>query len=106
MPGAESSTLIGFLQQLRGTQVEIEMMNSTIATGEITFVEPNMNTHMRHVKITAKGKNPEMVDTYMVCGSKIRYVIMPEAINTDDVLLKANSAKSREGRKRPERENE
>ncbi|AAZ12376.1 small nuclear ribonucleoprotein SmD1 [Trypanosoma equiperdum] len=106
MPAAESSTLIGFLQQLRGTQVEIEMMNSTIVTGEITFVEANMNTYMRHVKITAKGKNPEMAETYMVCGSKIRYVILPEAMNTDDVLVKAAAAKARPGSKRTERSNE
>ncbi|KAG8348976.1 LSM domain [Trypanosoma vivax] len=98
MPTAENSTLIGFLQQLRGTLVEIELNNSTVASGEIAFVEPNMNTHMRHVKITEKGKNPELVETYMVRGSKIRYVILPEAMNTDDVLKKASAARSKSGK--------
>ncbi|ESL06298.1 small nuclear ribonucleoprotein [Trypanosoma rangeli SC58] len=92
MPAAETSTLISFLQQLRGTLVEIELLDSSIVSGEITFVEPSMNTHMRHVKITAKGKNPAQAETYMLRGNTIRYVILPEAMNTDDVLKKASAA--------------
>ncbi|EAN90281.1 putative small nuclear ribonucleoprotein [Trypanosoma cruzi] len=95
MPAAESSTLIGFLQQLRGTLVEIELLNSSIVSGEITFVEPSMNTHMRHVKITAKGKNPVQAETYVVRGNSIRFVILPEAMNTDDVLNKATAAQKK-----------
>ncbi|KEG14474.1 small nuclear ribonucleoprotein [Trypanosoma grayi] len=95
MPAAETSTLLGFLQQLRGTLVEIELLNSSVVSGEITLVDASMNTHMRHVKVTAKGKNPVQAETYMVRGNTIRYIILPEAMNTDDVLKKATAARSK-----------
>ncbi|KAH9600564.1 LSM domain [Trypanosoma melophagium] len=95
MPSAEGNTLVGFLQQLRGTAVEVELMNASVVSGEVVFVEPNMNTHLRHAKITARGANPVMADTYMVRGSSIRYVILPEALNTEEVLKKATAARGK-----------
>lgn len=88
-PSETGGTLVTFLQQLRGTLVEIELKNSSIVSGEITFVDALMNTYLRHAKITAKGKEPVEAEEYMVRGSTIRYVILPESLNTYDVLKKA-----------------
>lgn len=92
-PSETGGTLIAFLQQLRGTLVEIELKNSSIVSGEIAYVDANMNTYMSHAKITSKGKNPVEVEEYMVRGGTIRYIIMPESLNTYDVLKQASSSK-------------
>lgn len=91
-PSETGGTLITFLQQLRGTLVEIELKNSSLVSGEITFVDSSMNTYLRHAKITAKGKAPVEAEEYMVRGGTIRYVIMPESLNTHDVLKRAATA--------------
>ncbi|CCW61960.1 unnamed protein product [Phytomonas sp. EM1] len=96
-PSETGGTLVTFLQQLRGTLVEIELKNSSIVSGEISFVDPKMNTYLRHAKITEKGKNPVESEEYMVRGSTIRYVIMPESLNTYDVLKNAAVAGKKKG---------
>lgn len=94
-PSETGGTLVTFLQQLRGQLVEIELKNSSIVSGEITFVDAQMNTYLRHAKVTAKGKNPVAAEEYMVRGSTVRYVIMPETLNTHDVLKKAAAASAK-----------
>ena len=37
-----------------------------------------MNTHLKAVKMTIKGRNPVSLDSMSVRGSSIRYVILPE----------------------------
>ncbi|TPP54051.1 Major Facilitator Superfamily protein [Leishmania donovani] len=93
-PSETGGTLITFLQQLRGTLVEIELKNASIVSGEIAYVDANMNTYMTHAKITSKGKNPVEVEEYMVRGSTIRYIIMPESLNTYDILKQASTKKN------------
>ena len=46
-----------------------------------------MNTHMKQVKMTLKGKNPVMLDTLSIRGSNIRYYILPDSINLDTLLV-------------------
>ncbi|EPY32386.1 small nuclear ribonucleoprotein D1 [Strigomonas culicis] len=87
--------LVSFLQQLRGSHVEIELKNSQIVSGEVTFVDSNMNTYLKNVKITSKSKNPVEAEEYMVRGSTIRYVIMPESLDPKAVLEKAAVAGKR-----------
>lgn len=91
--------LLFFLQELGGTLVEIELKNSSIVSGEITNVDGKMNTFLKHAKITMKGHNPTQVEEYMVRGSTIRYIILPENMNTNDVLKKAASHKKRNWKK-------
>lgn len=73
--------------------MEIELKNSSIISGEIMYVDINMNTFLKHAKITMKGSNPTQAEEYMVRGSTIRYVILPESMNTNDVLKRAASHK-------------
>ena len=39
-----------------------------------------MNTHLKAVKMTIKGRNPVSLDSMSVRGSSIRYVILPERL--------------------------
>eukprot|EP00796_Vickermania_ingenoplastis_P010188 gene10188-7136_t len=94
-PSETGGSLLTFLQELRGTLVEIELKNSSIVSGEITYVDNQMNTYLRRAKITTKGANPTEAEEYMVRGSNIRYVILPESMNTYDVLKKAATNKRR-----------
>jgi len=46
----------------------------------------SMNTHLKAVKMTLRGKNPVSLEHMSVRGSNIRYVILPESINLDNLL--------------------
>ena len=41
-------------------------------------VDIAMNTHLKAVKMTIKGRNPISLDSLSVRGSNIRYVILPD----------------------------
>lgn len=46
-----------------------------------------MNTHLKTVKLTLKGKNPVTVDHLSVRGSNIRYYILPDSLNLETLLV-------------------
>lgn len=69
--------------------VTIELKNGTVISGTITGkktylkddvlgVDIAMNTHLKAVKMTIKGRNPVSLDSLSVRGSNIRYVILPD----------------------------
>ena len=76
-----------FLMKLKNEKVIIELKNGTTIEGTITGVDMSMNTYMRKVKMTLKGKNPLVHDTLSVRGSTIRYYILPESLNLDSLLI-------------------
>ena len=68
--------------------VTIELKNGTIISGTITGIDYDqlsqfvgvdiaMNTHLKAVKMTIKGRNPVSLDSLSVRGNNIRYVILP-----------------------------
>lgn len=46
-----------------------------------------MNTHLKTVKLTLKGKNPVTMDHLSVRGNNIRYYILPDSLNLETLLL-------------------
>ena len=46
-----------------------------------------MNTHMKSVKLTLKGKNPVSLDHLSVRGNNVRYFILPDSLNLDTLLV-------------------
>ena len=46
-------------------------------------VDISMNTHLKAVKMTVKGKNPVSLDSLSIRGNNIRYYILPDSLNLD-----------------------
>lgn len=52
-----------------------------------TGVDVSMNTHLKTVKLTPKGKNPVTMDHLSVRGNNIRYYILPDSLNLETLLV-------------------
>ena len=50
-------------------------------------VDVSMNTHLKAVKMTVKGRNSVTLDTLCVRGNNIRCYILPDSINLDTLLI-------------------
>ncbi|KAG6402964.1 hypothetical protein SASPL_135179 [Salvia splendens] len=50
-------------------------------------VDISMNTHLKTVKLTLKGKNPVTMDHLSVRGNNIRYYILPDSLNLETLLV-------------------
>lgn len=46
-----------------------------------------MNTHLKTVKLTLRGKNPVTLDHLSVRGNNIRYYILPDSLNLETLLV-------------------
>ena len=79
--------LVRFLMKLNNESVTIELKNGTVVQGTITGVDMSMNTYLRNVKTTIKGKNPVKLDFISIRGNNIRYYILPDALNLDSLLV-------------------
>lgn len=79
--------LVRFLMKLSNETVTIELKNGTICTGTITGVDMAMNTHLKKVKLQLKGKNPISMESISIRGNNIRYVILPDSLNLDQLLI-------------------
>lgn len=47
----------------------------------------SMNTHLKTVKLTVKNKEPISVDTITIRGNNIRYIILPDSLPLDTLLV-------------------
>ena len=82
-----------FLQRLNTETVSIELKNGTLVNGTITGVDMSMNTHLKKVRVTLKGKNPVSYDTLSVRGNMIRLYILPDGLNLDALLVEDKLSK-------------
>jgi len=79
--------LVRFLMKLNNETITLELKNGTVVHGTITGVDVSMNTHLKTVKVTLKGKNPVAMDHLSVRGNNIRYFILPDSLNLDNLLI-------------------
>ncbi|KAL8860593.1 MAG: hypothetical protein Q9178_002946 [Gyalolechia marmorata] len=79
--------LVRFLMKCANETVTIELKNGTILHGTITSVSPQMNTALKAVKMTPKGRDPIALDTINLRGSTIRYYILPDSLPLDTLLI-------------------
>jgi len=87
--------------KLKDEKVVVELKNGTVVEGTIVGkiilliffpkylkgVDIRMNLHMKNVKMTAKRKNPVMLELLTIRGNNVRYVILPESAPLDTYLV-------------------
>jgi small nuclear ribonucleoprotein D1 len=79
--------LVRFLMKLSHESVIIELKNGTQVTGTVQGVDVAMNMHLRNVKMTLKGRDQQAMDTLSIRGNNIRYIVLPDALPLDKLLL-------------------
>ncbi|KAI8865956.1 Sm-like ribonucleoprotein, partial [Ramicandelaber brevisporus] len=87
--------LARFVTRLAGESVTIELKNGTIVSGTISGADMLMNTHLKSVKMSVKGRDPLQLDRLSVRGSTIRYIILPDSLPLDSLLLDDRPKKTR-----------
>ncbi|EGG21810.1 LSM domain-containing protein [Cavenderia fasciculata] len=97
----QPNVTLRFLMKLHNETVTIELKNGTIIHGTIVGVDVSMNTHLKTVKLTLKGKNPINLDTLSIRGNNIRYYILPESLNLGTLLVDDGPKKLK---KKPQKE--
>ncbi|KAJ5168726.1 small nuclear ribonucleoprotein Sm D1 [Penicillium canariense] len=75
----------------------------TILHGTITSVSPQMNTSLRTVKMTPKGRDTVSLDTINIRGSTIRYYILPDSLPLDTLLVDDTPKPKNKARKEADR---
>ena len=59
----------------------------TIVNGTIASVSPLMNVALRTVKFTTRGRDTLTLDSITVRGSTVRYIILPDSLPLDTLLI-------------------
>ncbi|KAK2964288.1 putative Small nuclear ribonucleoprotein SmD1b [Blattamonas nauphoetae] len=88
--------LVKFLQRLNNETVTIEMKNGSVVQGTVTGVDVAMNIHLKTVKLIARNKEPIRTDTICIRGNTVRYVILPDSLNIDTLLVEEMPKKVRQ----------
>ncbi|CAM9951435.1 unnamed protein product [Ascophyllum nodosum] len=79
--------LVRFLMKMNNETVTVELKNGTTVHGTVSSVDVSMNTHLKNVKVTPKGKNPTTYDSLSIRGNHIRCYILPDNLNLDQLLI-------------------
>ncbi|KAI9638412.1 putative small nuclear ribonucleoprotein Sm D1 [Dioszegia hungarica] len=81
--------LVRFLMKLNNETVTIELKNGSAVQGTITSVDPQMNTHLKSVKLTPRAHPgpPLSLDSIAIRGNNIRYFILPDSLPLDTLLV-------------------
>ena len=78
--------------KLHNDTVSIELKNGTVVNGTVTGVDVSMNTYLRNVKVTVKGKNQVHQDFMSIRGNTIRCYILPDTLDLN-MLIKDDAPK-------------
>ncbi|WWD15661.1 hypothetical protein CI109_100083 [Kwoniella shandongensis] len=77
--------------KLNNETVTIELKNGTVIHGTITSVDPQMNTHLKSVKLTLRSQSssqpPLSLDSIAIRGNNVRYYILPDSLPLDTLLV-------------------
>jgi small nuclear ribonucleoprotein D1 len=46
-----------------------------------------MNTHLKAVKMTVRNREPQQLDSLSIRGSNVRYIILPDSLPLDTLLI-------------------
>ena len=87
--------LVKFLMKLAGETVTIELKNGSVVIGTITSVDMSMNTHLKAVKLSQKGKETQNLDHLTIRGANIRYYLLPESLPLETHLASEDRNKAK-----------
>jgi len=87
--------LVRFLQKLANETVVLETKSDMSVQGTVVGVDMSMNTHLKNVKVTRKGQSPISMDHLTVRGSTVRYVLLPDSIPLDTLLIDDTTTKKK-----------
>lgn len=73
--------------KLSNESVTVELKNGSVVSGTVSGCDMSMNMHLKNVKLTRKGQNPVSMDHLTVRGNNIRYVLLPDALPLDPLLV-------------------
>jgi small nuclear ribonucleoprotein D1 len=85
--------------KLSNETVTVELKNGTVVHGTVYGLhrappladaagcDIAMNMHLKNVKMTVRHKNPVNVDFLSVRGNNVRYVLLPDSLNLDALLV-------------------
>jgi len=73
--------------KLNNETVVIELKNGTVVNGTVTGVDVSMNTHLKAVKLTVKGREAVTLDHLTIRGNNIRYFLLPESLPLETLLV-------------------
>ena len=73
--------------------VTVELKNGTVVHGTVKGVDQSMNMHLKTVKMRLKGQNPTSLDHLSVRGNNVRYIILPDSLNLDTLLVDDDAMK-------------
>ncbi|TIC03741.1 Sm-like ribonucleo protein [Wallemia mellicola] len=76
-----------FLQKLNNESVTIELKNGSVVHGTMINCDPSMNAHLRSVKLITRNLPACNLDTISIRGNNIRYVILPDSLPLDTLLV-------------------
>ncbi|GHJ84346.1 hypothetical protein NliqN6_0748 [Naganishia liquefaciens] len=79
--------LVRFLMKLSNETVTVELKNGTVIHGTITSVDPQMNTHLKTVKMTVKNRPTVSLETLAIRGNNVRYFTLPDSLPLDSLLV-------------------
>ena len=79
--------LVRFLMKLNNETVVVELKNGTVVSGTVTGVDVSMNTHLKAVKMTVKGREAQTIDQLTIRGNNIRYFLLPESLPLETLLV-------------------
>eukprot|EP00492_Amphilonche_elongata_P002144 TRINITY_DN2424_c0_g1_i1.p2 TRINITY_DN2424_c0_g1~~TRINITY_DN2424_c0_g1_i1.p2 ORF type:complete len:101 (-),score=2.85 TRINITY_DN2424_c0_g1_i1:119-421(-) len=70
-------------------------MGATVQ-GTVAGVENTMNIHLKNVKFTAPGREEKSIESMTIRGHSIRYVILPEQLALDNLLVEEKPKQGRQ----------
>ena len=64
-----------------------ELKNGTLIYGILTKFDKSMNLYLKNVKKSSSNQKSIYFDAISIRGSMVRYIILPDWINVDLILL-------------------
>merc|ERR1712224_951379 len=91
--------LVKFLMKLSHESVIVELKTGAIIHGTVSGVENNMNVHMKNVKFISREREEKILETMTIRGSNIRYIILPQQLALDNLLIDDKTQQKSKGSK-------